>query len=271
MIHIPLVLISMKSVFEASTGLEAHMILNLLQQEGIDGRVEGEYLQGGIGELQAINVVRVVVAESDLAKAKSIVSDWESKQFEDSPAKRSVQKPANTGRWFLFGLMVGIGGMYWLYNSPVTRNGVDYNRDGEIDEEWIFKANRMVRANIDRNRDGEIDMIQKYDRKGLIYVTEADDDFDGIYETKFKYRYGNLYLQESDLNQDGRIDYRAFFKDGVLNGVELLDPATNSPRKRQKYEMNKLVSAEYDSDGDGVYDVNYEYDYYEEIKTESNP
>ena len=34
----------MRSVFEASTGLDAHMILNLLQTYGISGRIEGEYL-----------------------------------------------------------------------------------------------------------------------------------------------------------------------------------------------------------------------------------
>jgi len=45
------------------------MILDLLNQEGIEGRVEGEYLQGGVGELQAINIVRVVVGESDYSEA----------------------------------------------------------------------------------------------------------------------------------------------------------------------------------------------------------
>jgi hypothetical protein len=53
----------MRRVFEASSGLDAHMILNLLQQQGITGRIEGEYLQGGIGELQAMGFVRVLVSE----------------------------------------------------------------------------------------------------------------------------------------------------------------------------------------------------------------
>lgn len=44
----------MKCVFTASTGVEAHMVLNLLEQEGIEGRIEGEYLQGGVGDLQAM-------------------------------------------------------------------------------------------------------------------------------------------------------------------------------------------------------------------------
>ena len=34
--------------------------------------------------------------------------------------------------------------------------------------------------------------------------------------------------------------------------------------------MNKLVNAEYDSNGDGEYEISYEYDFYEEIKSKSN-
>jgi len=30
--------------------------------------------------------------------------------------------------------------------------------------------------------------------------------------------------------------------------------------------LGKLVSAEYDSDGDGSYDVKYAYDHFEEVK-----
>ena len=67
----------MKSVYEASTALDAHMILNLLEQEGIKGRVDGEYLPGAVGEIQAINLVRVMVDVSDYEKAGQIINDWE--------------------------------------------------------------------------------------------------------------------------------------------------------------------------------------------------
>ncbi|MGC2165744.1 MAG: DUF2007 domain-containing protein [Gallionella sp.] len=67
-------------VFEASSGLEAHMILNLLEQAGIRGRIEGEYLQGGVGELQAMNFVKVLVADEDIVESTKIIRDWESVQ-----------------------------------------------------------------------------------------------------------------------------------------------------------------------------------------------
>jgi antitoxin component YwqK of YwqJK toxin-antitoxin module len=260
----------MKSVFEASTGLDAHMILNLLQQEGIDGRVEGEYLQGGIGELSAINVVRVVVDETDYEKARSIISDWESIQPDQKHLEKPLRKSSRAGLGFLLGLLLGIGSMYWAYNSPVTEEGVDHNRDGKLDEVWIYKDDRISLAEIDRNKDGKIDLIQKFDRKGIAYRAESDDNFDGFYETIYSYQNGNTSLQEADLNQDGVVDYRAFYKNGLLDVVEIFDPVTNVLRKKQKFVMNKLSSAEYDFNEDGTFDVTYEYDHLEEVKSKSN-
>ena len=69
----------MKCVYEATTALDAYMIFNLLVQEGIQGRVDGEYLAGGIGELQAINLVRVMVDEEDFDQAMKIIREWEAR------------------------------------------------------------------------------------------------------------------------------------------------------------------------------------------------
>ena len=110
----------MKSVFEASTGLDAHMILNFLQQYGISGRIEGEYLQGGIGELQAMGFVRVLVAEEDCAKAKKIIGEWESIQ----PALEETKPEAHTPgkiQIFIIGVIVGAVIMYWLLNGYEVR------------------------------------------------------------------------------------------------------------------------------------------------------
>jgi hypothetical protein len=103
----------MRSVFEASSGLDAHMVLNLLETHGIKGRVEGEYLQGGIGELQAMGFVRVLVADEDYAEASKIISEWESIQ---PPDKKSVPETRTPGgvHIFLAGVVVGAALMYWL-------------------------------------------------------------------------------------------------------------------------------------------------------------
>ncbi len=69
----------MKCVYEASNALDAYMIFNLLTQEGIQGRVDGEHLVGGIGEIQAINLVRVMVPDEEYDWAREIIRDWEAR------------------------------------------------------------------------------------------------------------------------------------------------------------------------------------------------
>ena len=103
----------MKSVYEASTGLDAHMILNLLEMRGISGRIEGEYLQGGIGELQAMGMVRVMVEERDYDAARQIISEWESIQPPEKDTEPDAQPVLNIGS-FVYGLIAGAVIMYWL-------------------------------------------------------------------------------------------------------------------------------------------------------------
>jgi hypothetical protein len=103
----------MHSVFEASSGLDAHMILNLLQQQGITGRIEGEYLQGGIGELQAMGFVRVLVSEEDYATAKKIIAEWEAIQPSSEDSKPEA-RPFGGLQIFVMGVIVGAWLMYWL-------------------------------------------------------------------------------------------------------------------------------------------------------------
>lgn len=255
----------MTCVFEAATGLEAHMVLNLLQQQGVEGRVEGEYLQGGVGELPAGSVVRVVVADEDGARARSIIAEWESRQPAPGPAAMRVRRPARAWAVFMFGLAVGVAGSYWAYRSPVTKDGIDHDGDGRLDERWTYEGGRMSRMEVDRNRDGKIDLVYSFDRNGVVSSAESDDDFDGRFETRVRYRNGQAQYQESDLNRDGVVDYRVEYRHGVLDVVEILDPASHRLRKRQKYVLGKLVYAEFDSSGDGSFDVRYDYDQFEEV------
>jgi hypothetical protein len=102
----------MKNVYEASTGLDAHMILNLLEMHGIAGRIDGEYLQGGVGELQAIGLVRVMVADEDYSKAKQVIGEWEAAQ---PPAEQGPEpRPAGNLQFFIAGMIIGAALMYWL-------------------------------------------------------------------------------------------------------------------------------------------------------------
>lgn len=89
------------------------MILNLLQQYRISGRIEGEYLQGGVGELQAIGYVRVLVSEADYAEARKIIDEWETIQPASVDIKPEARSSGGFGI-FVTGVVVGAWIMYWI-------------------------------------------------------------------------------------------------------------------------------------------------------------
>ncbi len=67
----------MKTVFDASGNIEAHLVKHQLQQAGIAAEIQGEYLQGGVGELPAAGNVRVRVPEKDVETARQVIADWD--------------------------------------------------------------------------------------------------------------------------------------------------------------------------------------------------
>lgn len=104
----------MKSVYEASSGLDGHMILNLLEQYHISGRIEGEHLQGGMGELQALGFVRVMVNEEDYEQARKIIREWEALQPPDETKPPSPRDTIGL-QLFIAGFILGAALMYgWL-------------------------------------------------------------------------------------------------------------------------------------------------------------
>ena len=67
----------MKIVYDAANSIEAHLILGLLKQAGIEGSVSGEFLQGAMGELPAFGLVKVHVFEQDFSLAQEVVAQWQ--------------------------------------------------------------------------------------------------------------------------------------------------------------------------------------------------
>ena len=77
----------MKCVYEASGILEAHVIQGLLEQHKISSFIEGEHLLGGVGELAANPVVRVLVNDDDLHEGASLMREYE---FNNQPLTEQV-------------------------------------------------------------------------------------------------------------------------------------------------------------------------------------
>lgn len=68
----------MKTVLHALNSMEANVVKGLLESEGINCSVLGEYLQGAIGGLPATGLIRVVVEDEDYEQARLIVDGWSS-------------------------------------------------------------------------------------------------------------------------------------------------------------------------------------------------
>jgi len=66
----------MKIVYRAESVIDANLVKGLLEQAGILAFVNGSFLQGGVGELPAGDLVSVSVAEVDIDQAQSIVEKF---------------------------------------------------------------------------------------------------------------------------------------------------------------------------------------------------
>ncbi len=73
----------MTPVFDALNSIEAHLIRIYLLGEGIEARVGGDYLQGAMGELPALGVIRIWVEDSDKQRAQHLLENWNSKEAPD--------------------------------------------------------------------------------------------------------------------------------------------------------------------------------------------
>ena len=71
----------MIKIYEAENGVDAHLLCDLLKNEGLHARIDGEFLQGGIGDLQASGLVRVMIKASEYEQGRKIIDAWEN--YED--------------------------------------------------------------------------------------------------------------------------------------------------------------------------------------------
>lgn len=108
----------MKTLYNASNALEAHMLVDLLKQEGLQAQVLGEYLQGAVGELPAGGLVRIVVEDEHHGAARELIQRWEAAQPIDrasGPSLPSLGRSGSGGAWiFAAGVLVGMVAMYAL-------------------------------------------------------------------------------------------------------------------------------------------------------------
>lgn len=106
----------MKIVYHAHNALDAHVVKNLLETEGIAAFVQGEHLQGGVGELAAMDLVKVSVNDQDISEARALIEAWESSQPADQDIA-TAEESGSEGNAFSMLLLGFIAGVLaaWLY------------------------------------------------------------------------------------------------------------------------------------------------------------
>lgn len=250
----------MKTLYEASSAVEGHMLQDLLQQEGISARLDGAFLQGAMGGLPASGLVRLVVDDADYERGRAIIERWEGAEPVPKTAPLATQKSSSRLVAALMGMLIGVAGTYAFLRSPVSVDGIDHNRDGILDEQWTFSpSGAPVGSRADRNLDGKVDYVVHYDQRGHIESAEGDDDFNGKFESQYRFRFGNVETSDIDTDGDGFPDMHSYFKSGVLVTTKYLNPKTGLPLRVEHFSLGRVVLAEVDSNRDGKLDKRLTY------------
>lgn len=260
-------------IYRAANIADAHLIRQMLEAEGIHAFIQGEYLQGAVGELPANTEILVQVGNDDYAAARAVVEQWESAEVEDAeddteyasqPAASTfgLNRGASVFTVFaclLVGALAGAAMVWILYNRPLDGTSIDYDGDGRAEERVFFAGERAERVEYDRNRDGKVDQIIRYNLDGTLDAIESDDDFDGGYERVDRFHHNQPERWVVDDGLDRTIDYRGEYAMGVLFREEWLD-SNGNVIKSIRYDNARPVSGEFDSDGDGRLDTVRRYD-----------
>lgn len=276
----------MKIVYRAAHSTDAHLMRQLLEQEGMTAFVNGGLLEGGAGELPMNGLVTVSVADEHEARALEVVREWQSMPVppddedddNDGEAAAPAEAPAAAPRkrsWApvlvaaLLGAAFGAMLTWTLMRKPMQVVQTDFNADEVADEREIYEDGRIVRVEIDHNRDGQIDEITHFDGNGRQSKGETDQNFDGFLETTHSFKHGSWRTSTSDFDADGEVDYRADGEHGVIDSEEWRD-AKHNVVKRVRYDKKGWTArGEYDSDGDGKLDTERRYDARGEIVSSS--
>lgn len=246
----------MKTVYDAANALEAHMIAGMLDQVGIAAHVAGEHLQGGAGELPAAGLVRILVADEDHHRARKLIAEWERAQ--PSPVAHAAA-PVSAARWrswacLLVGLVAGAVLAWAVLSKPETAE-LDFNGDGTPDVVDVFRQGVIEHSDVDRNSDGKPDEVLDFDSRGFIRERKADDDFNGVFESRTEYAQGQPVAWTLDYDQDGVVDGRSRMPTPAVTYEEIFDRAGASVIRRQRWCLGRLQAELVDTNHDGRLDT----------------
>ena len=282
----------MRSVYEPSSAIQAHVLQDVLRQHGISSHVAGEHLQGAIGELPAGNLVRLLVSEEDWPAARRAVLEWESAPpmadddlanadhsapCAESPPATAPQfaltgnGPADGTRrqgsrfhplwWAVGGAATALALQFVLTGVPLQSDTRDYNRDGVPDETVRMNAfGSPLVIEQDRNFDGKVDARSHFNSRGDLQRTEYDENFDGQMDMELRYVNGVPAEARTDTDGDGFPDLITVYEYGVPVRSSYIHRNTGKPARVEHYRMGKITSVQLDRNADGVLDTEQTFD-----------
>ncbi|MCA3176833.1 MAG: DUF2007 domain-containing protein [Burkholderiales bacterium] len=242
----------MKTVYEALNIVEAHMLADLLKQEGCSVQIQGEHLIGALGELPAAGLIRLTVDEAEYAAARAFILQWEAAQPKETPQMKP--KSPISRIWFAaIGVLIGIAVTFLFFQLPYNSASFDHNNDNFADVSWIYSpGGRLVKFEADRNFDRKIDEYTEYDAHALPTVTWQDNDFNGTFETRTIFHNNAADRMLSDTDDDGFNDVMIVYLNGLTHSVEYVDPKTKSPWRIEYFRLGIfLTHADLDKNKDG--------------------
>lgn len=81
----------MKLIFEANDISEAHIVAGMLENAGLQTKINGFFLQGAVGELPASDFVKVyLLDEADFQAAQQLIADYLNTKVEHDCALHSA-------------------------------------------------------------------------------------------------------------------------------------------------------------------------------------
>jgi hypothetical protein len=258
-------------VYSPANGLEAHMLADLLRSEGIEAHIHGEGLQGAAGELPAAGLIKLLVADEHVARARRIIMTWEkSNTVEESTQSK---RPAGGALIALFALLAFAGG--WLAHEGWNRSEwdvtaanvtADDNKDALPDAWFFYRPDHAVyKQEFDANFDGKRDEIYRYGERNIITDADFDDDYDGRFESKATYENGRLSRIDTDLDGDGRVDVQDYYEFGAYARQELFDSKTGVLARTNFFKLGILSASEIDRDRNGHVDTELRFDQFGEV------
>jgi len=255
------------TVYETANVATIAFVKSIMESEGI------EYYCKGEGAQQSLPV-QIQVDEKDAEKAREILNQMESSNFEliESDVKNGYTKKIenkvtgkHTSKGLIKGIIMGIFisvVVFFVYDyqqkhlsGPVE---YDLNKDSKPDYFCYYKNGYVVREEQDRNFDRKIDLWY-FLKDGSLDRGESDDDFDGTVDTWYYFKNGQFTRIDADTNSDNKPEIISHFTNGIRDEVVWYHETSRVLWKKVLL-VNGIRQEEYvDQDYDGAFDMKIVY------------